>query len=176
MPTLQLTMLRRTSLFGFQGAWELGRVFGCELFCFCLFVCFTTPKVGDYFVSKSHKWVRFSFFVCFVLCCFSFKVFDFPTTYLGSGWFFFLICLVLFFVFFLSRRLVKFFAFFRFCLFLFYFVLFFVFASENSTPLDIKWCALILILLHKWWWTLRHRQFWTPVQFSEKSNSNLKLH
>ena len=73
MPTLQL---RRTSLFWFQGAWELGRVFGDELFCFCLFVCFSTPKVGDYFVFKSHKWVRFSCFcvwgcVCVCVCvCF----------------------------------------------------------------------------------------------------------
>ena len=159
---------------------------GVELF---LFVCFSTPKVGDYFVFKSLKWVRFSwfFFFCFVffvfvfcfvclfyfffvLCCFSFKMFDFPTIYLGSGWFFFL---------FLSRRLVKFFAFFHFCLFVFillYFIYLFFFASKNSIPLDIKWCALILILSHRWWWTLRHRQFWIPVQFSEKSNSNLKLH
>ena len=101
-------------------------------FCFYLFVCFTTPKVGDYFVFKSHKWVRFSFFVCFVLCCFSFKVFDFPTTYLGSGWFYFILFyFILFYLFiyffFWSRRLVKFFAFFHFCLFLFYFVLFFCF-------------------------------------------------
>ena len=111
MPTLQL---RRTSLFWFQGAWELGRAFGDELFCFCLFVClfvcFSTPKVGDYFVFKSHKWVRFScfcfVFFCFcfcfylflwggfcvfvcVLCCFSFKMFNFPTIYLGSGWYIF---------------------------------------------------------------------------------------
>ena len=64
MPTLQL---RRTSLFWFQGAWELGRVFGDDLFCFCLFV-FSTPKVGDYFVFKSHKWVRFSFFLCVCVC------------------------------------------------------------------------------------------------------------
>ena len=130
---------------------------------------------------KSHKWVRFSFFVClfcFVLCCFSFKVFDFPTTYLGSG------CCFSFFFFFLSRRLVKFFAFFHFCLFFilfcfvfcFCFCFFLFFCFRKFHPLDIKWCALILILLHRWWWTLRHRQFWIPVQFSEKSNSNLKLH
>ena len=76
----------------------------------CLFVCFSTPKVGDYFVFKSHKWVRFScflvffFFVlfCFVLFCFVFVLFfcflcfvlfflqnvQFPQ--LGSGWYFFL--------------------------------------------------------------------------------------
>ena len=42
--------------------------------------------MGDYFVFKSHKWVRFScfffffffLFVCFVLCCFSFKNVQFP--------------------------------------------------------------------------------------------------
>ena len=148
--------------------------------------------------------------VC-VLCCFSFKMFNFPTIYLGSGWFcvgvcggvcvcvcvcfalFFLqnvqfphhisrvrLIFFFFFFFFLSRRLVKFFAFFYFCLFvfiLFCFVLFcFLFCFQKFHPLDIKWCALILILLHRWWWTLRHRQFWISVQFSEKSNSNLKLH
>ena len=178
MPTLQL---RRTSLFWFQGAWELGRAFGDKLFCFCLFVCFSTPKVGDYFVFKSDKRVRFSiflflflffcfcfvlflFFVFCVLCCFSFKMFNFPTIYLGSGWFFFVFVFV--FVF-LSRRLVKFFAFFYFC---------YLLCFQKFHPLDIKWWALILILLHRWWWTLRHRQFWIPEQFSEKSNSNLKLH
>ena len=132
MPTLQL---RRTSLFWFQGAWwELGRVFGDELFCFCLFVCFSTPKVGDYFVFKSHKWVRFSFVcVCGGVCV--------------------CVCFVLFFlqnvqfphhisrarlIFFLSRRLVKFFAFFYFCLFvfiLFCFVLFcFLFFFQKFHP------------------------------------------
>ena len=114
----------------FQGAWELGRVFGDELFCFCLFVCFSTPKVGDYFVFKSHKWVRFSclfvvFWVC-VLCCFSFKMFNFPTIYLGSGWFF------------LSRRLVKFFAFFYFCLFVFILFCFVLFCFiSNGAPLSL---------------------------------------
>ena len=47
---------------------------------------------------------------------------------------------------------------------------FFFFFQKIPSPLDIKWCTLILILLHRWWWTLRHRQFWIPVQFSEKSN------
>ena len=42
----------------------------------CLFFCFTTPKVGDCFVFKSHKWVRFSFFV-FVLFLFCFVLFFF---------------------------------------------------------------------------------------------------
>ena len=76
----------------------------------CLFVCFSTPKVGDYFVFKSHKWVRFSccfflflflflFFVFCVLCCFSFKMFNFPTIYLGSGWYF---CFCFCFCFFVS--------------------------------------------------------------------------
>ena len=198
MPTLQL---RRISLFWFQGAWELGRVFGGELFCLfvtavvCLFVCFfQLPRWVIILFFKSHKWVRFSCFVCFcfvlfcfvlfcfvlfcfVLFCFCFVLFflqnaQFPHHNLGSGWYFFL-----------SRRLIKFFAFFYFCLFVclyfilfFFFFFFFFFASKNSIPLDIKWCALILILLHRWWWTLRHRQFWITVQFSEKSNSNLKLY
>ena len=166
MPILQL---RRTSLFWFQGSWELGRVFGGELFCFCLFVClFFNSWVLRWVIIlffKSHKWVRFSCF-CFVL--FFLQNVQFPNHNLGSGWFF------------LSRRLIKCFAFFYFCLFvclyfiLFCFVLFLL--PKIPSPLDIKWCALILILLYRWWWTLRHRQFWITVQFSEKSNSNLKLH
>ena len=127
---------------------------------------------------------------------------------LTSGWGFlvFCFCFVLFFlqnvpfpnhisrvrlIFFLSRRLVKFFRFLLFlfvCLLLFCFVCFFFFffpfflflLPKIPSPLDIKiWCALIVILLHKWWWILRHQQFWIPVtcvQFSEKSNFNLKLH
>ena len=50
---------------------KLDRAFGGELFYFCLFVClfvFSTPKVGDYFVFKSHKWVRFSFVFLFLFC------------------------------------------------------------------------------------------------------------
>ena len=182
MPTLQL---RRRSLFWFQGAWELGRAFGDELFCFCLFVClfvcFPTPKVGDYFVFKSHKWVRFScfFFLFFVLFC-SFFCFCFVSCFLCFVLFFLqnvqfphhisrvrLIFVFVFVFVFLSRRLVKFFAFFYFC---------YLLCFQKFHPIDIKWCALILILLHRWWWTLRHRQFWIPEQFSEKSNSNLKLH
>ena len=164
-----------------HGSWVEFLATSCFVFV-CLFVCFSTPKVGDYFVFKSHKWVRFSFFfvcvwvgVCVCVFCVVFpsKCSISPPYYLRSGWFFF------FFFFFLSRRLVKFFAFFYFCLFvfiLFCFVLFcFLFCFQKFHPLDIKWCALI-ILLHRWWWTLRHRQFWIPVQFSEKSNSNLKLH
>ena len=151
MPTLQL---RRTSLFWFQGAWELGQVFGGELLCFCLLLLllfFSTSKVGDYFVFflKSQNWVGEVFFVL-VFCFFGFVLYcfvlfflqnvQFPHHNLGSGWFFFF--------FFLSRR---FFAFFYICLFvcfflslfyfiLFYFILFcffsvfFVFASKNSTP------------------------------------------
>ena len=183
MPTLQL---RRTSLFWFQGAWELGRVFGGELFCLfvtavvCLFVClfFPTPKVGHYFafLSLTSGWgflVFFLFFVFFfVLFCFSFKMLNSPTIIWGQVDFFFVspVDKVFCFLLFLFIRLSLFYS----VLFCFVFV---VFASKNSIPLDIKWCALILILLHRWWWwTLRHRQFWITVQFSEKSNSNLKLY
>ena len=162
MPTLQL---RRTSLFWFQGAFELGRVFGGRVVLFLfvyLFVCFfQLLRWVIILFFKSHKWVRFScFFVlfCFVLFLFCFVLFflqnvQFPHHNLGSGWFFF------FFFFFLSRRLIKFFAFFYFCSFVcLYFILVFVLfcffvASKNSVFLDIKWCALILILLHRWWWT-----------------------
>ena len=145
MPTLQL---RRTSLFWFQGAWELGRVFAASCFVFvclfvCLFVCQLPRWVIILFLSLTSGWgfLFFSFFFlflfvfCFILCCFSFKKFDFPITYLGSGWFFFfffflVFCFVLFCFVFVS---LKFFAFFHFCLFFFCFVL--VFAFENSTPL-----------------------------------------
>ena len=105
-----------------------------------LFVClFFNSQGGWLFCFKSHKWVRFSclFCVCVgvcvcvcVLCCFSFKMLNSPppAIYLGSGWYFFL-----------SRRLVKFFAFFYFCLFvfiLFCFVLFcfFVFLPKIPSP------------------------------------------
>ena len=151
MPTLQL---RCTPLFWFQGAWELGQVFGGELFCFCLFVCFSTPKVGDYFVFKSHKWVRFSsfflflFLFCFVLFCF--------VLFFVFVCFFVLFCVVLFFLqnvqfphhisrvrlifffffffFFLSRWLVKFFAFFYFCLFVFILFCFVLFLLPKIPP------------------------------------------
>ena len=172
MPTLQL---RRTSLFWFQGAWEFGSSFWRRVVLFlfvCLFV-FQLPRwVIILFLSLTSGWgflvfffvflflFLFFCFLCFVL--FSFKMFNFPTIYLGSGWYFFCFCFV-----FLFRRLVKFFAFFYFC---------YLLCFQKLHPLDIKWCALILILLHRWWWTLRHRQFWIPEQFSEKSNSNLKLH
>ena len=90
-----------------------------------MFVCFSTPKVGDYFVFKSHKWVRFSWvFFFFFVFVFVFVLFCvvFPSK-----------CSIphhisrVRLIFFLSRRLVKFFAFFYFCLFvfiLFCFVLF----------------------------------------------------
>ena len=127
----------------FKGVWEFGQIFCGEFF----FFFFSTPKVGDYFVFKSHKWVRFS---CFCFC--------------------FLFCFVFFFVLFFlqnvpfphhTSRI---------------WLIFLLLLPKILSPLDIKWCALILILLQRWWWTLRHRQFWIPVQFSEKSNFNLKLH
>ena len=102
MPTLQL---RRTSLFWFQGAWELGRVFGGELFCFCLFVCcccccFQLLRWVIILFFKSHKRVRFScfFFVFVFVFLFCFVLFflqnvQFPHHNLGSGWFFFFFCL-----------------------------------------------------------------------------------
>ena len=129
MPTLQL---RRTSLFWFQGAWELGRSFwrriGLFLFV-CLFV-FQLPRWVIILVFKSHKWVRFS--VSFL--------------------FLFLFCFMLFFLqnvqfphhisrvrlIFLSPRLVKFFTFFYFCLFvfiLFWFVFVFFLLPKIPPPL-----------------------------------------
>ena len=184
MPTLHL---RRTSLFWFHRAWSWVEFSAASCFvCVCLFVCYffqLLKWVIFLFLSLTSGWGFLVFFV-FVLFCYSFKMFHFPTIYLESGWFFF---------FFLSRRLVKFFCF-LFCLFIcfnfvlfcffFFFSLFFVFLffllPKIPSPLNIKiWCALIVILLHKWWWTLHHRQFWIPVtcvQFSEKSNFNLKLH
>ena len=149
----------------------VGSSFGSELFCFCLFVCFSTPKVGDYFVFKSHRWVRFCvcvgvcvfLFVCFVclfcfLCCFSFKMFNFPTIISR-------VRLIFFFFFCLAGWLSFLLSFISVCLFfiLFCFVLFCLLLPKIPPPLDIKWCALILILLHRWWWTLRHQQFWIPV-------------
>ena len=135
----------------------MGRVFGGELFCFCLFVCFPTPKVDDYFVFKSHKWVRFScfLFVClfvFVLFCFCFVLFCFVLFFLQNVQFPHHISRVrlnfFFFFFFFVSPVGKVFCFLLFLFVCFYFILFcFVFASKNSTPLDIKWCALILILI-----------------------------
>ena len=86
---------------------------------------------------KSHKWVRFS-------CFFSFKMFNFPTIIYGQVDFF------------LVPSVGKVFCFLLFlfvCLSLFYSVLFcFVFLfllPKIPSPLDIKCCALILILLHR---------------------------
>ena len=116
MPTLHL---RRTSLFWFHRAWRWVEFLAAICFVFvCLFVClfFSTPKVGDYFVFKSHKWVRFSCF-CFVMFFLQNVPFPHHISRVRVDFFFFL-----------SRRLVKFFAFFYFCLFVcFYFVLFFLF-------------------------------------------------
>ena len=93
----------------------------------CLFVCFSTPKVGDYFVFKSHKWVRFScLFVCLFVFFFFFSFLCFVLFFLQNVQFPHHISGVRLIFFFLSRRLVKFFAFFYFC---------FCFASKNSTPL-----------------------------------------
>ena len=139
MPTLQL---RRTSLFWFQGAWELGRGFGDDLFCLfvfqlprwviILFLCLTSGWGFPFFVGVGVcvcVCVCVCFFFCFCFCIF-FKMFNFPTIYLGSGWFFFFF---FFFFFFLSCWLVKFFAFFYFCLFVF--ILFcFVFVLLPKIP------------------------------------------
>ena len=155
----------------------------------CLFVCFfQLLRWVIILFFKSHKWVRFScflffvfcFFVlfCFVLFCFLFVCFilfflqnvQFSHHNLGSGWFFFF-----FFFFWFVSPVDKVFCFLLFC-FVFVLFCFVLFLFCFCFPLDIKWCALILILLHRWWWTLRHRQFWITMQFSEKSNSNLKLY
>ena len=118
MPTLQL---RRTSLFWFQGAWELGRVELLATSCFvfvCLFV-FQLPRwVIILFLSLTSGWgFLFFFFVClfcFVLFCFVFLCF--VLFFLQNVQFPHHISRVrLIFFFFLSRRLVKFFAFFYFC-------------------------------------------------------------
>ena len=70
MPTLQL---RRRSLFWFQEAWELGRAFGDELFCFCLFV-FQLPRwviILFLFLSLTSGW-GFLVFFCFLFFVFVF--------------------------------------------------------------------------------------------------------
>ena len=143
MPTLQL---RRTSLFWFQGAWELGRVFGGELFCFCLFVCFFFQLLRWVIILffKTHKWVRFSCFYCFCFVLFFLQDVQFPHHNLGSGWFFFFVSPV--------DKVFCFLLFLFVCLSLFYSDLFcfvFCFCFQKFHPLDIKWCALILILLHR---------------------------
>ena len=113
------------SLFWFQGAWELGRVFGGELFCFlfvCLFV-FSTPKVGDYFVLSLTSGWGFLVFVFF----FPFKMFNFPTIYLDLG-------LGRFFFFFVSP-VGKVFCFLLFLFVCFYFYLFFFCFQKFHPPL-----------------------------------------
>ena len=50
-----------------HGSWVEFLATTCFVFV-CLFVCFSTPKVGDYFVFKSHKLVRFSCFICLCVC------------------------------------------------------------------------------------------------------------
>ena len=173
---------------------EVGSSFWRRVVLF-LFVCwlllllffFSTPKVGDYFVflSLTSGWEVFLFFCfvfcfcfvlfCFVLFCFSFKMFNFPTIYLGSGWFFF------FFFFFLSRRLVKFFAFFYFCLFVCLYLILFYFA----------FCCFCFQKFHPPWYQMVHPYPYSITQMMVditsstilnsraiqwKSNSNLKLH
>ena len=105
--------------FDFKGHGSWVEFFAASCF---VFVCFTTPKVGDYFVFKSHKWVRFSFFLffCLFVCLFCFVLFflqsvRFPHYILGSGWFFF------FFFFFFVSQVGKVFCFLS---FLFVFILF----------------------------------------------------
>ena len=175
---------------------ELGRVFGGKLFCLCLFVLFyfgfffqLLRWVIILFLSLTSGWGFLVFRFCFVL--FFLQNVPFPHHISRVR-----------LIFFLSRRLVKFllsfisvclFAFILFCFvfsfysfsfflsfFLFFCFFFFYLLPKIPSPLDIKiWCALIVILLHKWWRTLRHGQFWIPVtcvQFSEKSHFNLKLH
>ena len=64
------------------------------LFFVCLLVClfFSTPKVGDYFVIKLNCKLSLTSGWGFLVFLFSpppFKMFNFPTIYLGSGRFFF---------------------------------------------------------------------------------------
>ena len=114
----------------------------------CLFVCFSTPKVGDYFVFKSHKLLRFSFCVCVCGVC------------VGGcggvcGWVWGWgcvggVCFVLFFLqngqfphhisrvwlifFFFVSPVGKVFCFLFVCFYLILFCFVFCFASKNSTP------------------------------------------
>ena len=39
-----------------------------------------------------------------------------------------------------------------------------------------SYIASFMYITARWWWRWRHGQFWIPVQFSEKSNFNPKLH
>ena len=102
-----------------HGSWVEFLAVSCFVFVslfVCLFVClfFQLLRWVIILFFKSHKWVRFS---CFFVCLFFLQNVQFPHHNLGSGWFFF---------FFLSRRLIKFFAFFYFCSFVcLYFILFF---------------------------------------------------
>ena len=99
------------------------------LFFVCLFVClfvFSTPMVGDYFVlSLTSRWG----FLVFS----PFKMFNFPTIYLGSGRFF-CVCV---------SPVGKVFCFLLFCLFVFIFIffLFFLF-PKNPPPLILNVASL----------------------------------
>ena len=142
----------------------------------CLFV--STPKVGDYFVFKSHKWVRFSCF--FVLFCFVFpSKCSISPPYLGSGWLFF--CLVVGKVFcFLLFLFVCLFAFILFCFVLFLFLFFFCLPKISHPPLISKYGAPLSLFYYTndgGHYVIDNFEFHvTCVQFSEKSNFNLKLH
>ena len=162
--------------FDFKGHGSWVELLATSSFVFvCLFV-FQLPRwVIILFLSLTSGWgFLFFFFFFFFVFCFCFLCFvlfflqnvQFPH-HISRVRLIFCCCCCCCCLLFLSRRLVKFFAFFYFC---------YLLCFQKFHPIDIKWCALILILLHRWWWTLRHRQFWIPEQFSEKSNSNLKLH
>ena len=120
---------------------ELGRVFGGELFCLCLFVCFfqLLRWVIILFLSLTSGWGFLVF--CFCVVCFSFKMFHFPTIYLESGWFFFSVSPVdkVFLLSFVSVCLFVCFYLVLFCFLFCFFVSFFLFLLPKiPSPLDIK--------------------------------------
>ena len=168
-----------------HGSWVEFLAASCFIFV-CLFVFHLPRWVIILFLSLTSGWgFLFFFFLFFFLFCFVFCFCLFVFCFC------FLFCVVfpskcsiphhisrvrLIFFFFVSPvgKVFCFFFLFLFGFILFCFVLFLL--PKIPPPPDIKWCALILILLHRWWWTPRHRQFWIPMHFCEKSNSNLKLH
>ena len=169
---------------------ELGRVFGGELFCLCLFVrLFVCLFVFLFF--QLLRWVIILFlsltsgwgFLVFCFCSVLFFLQNVPFPHYISRvrLIFFSVSPVgkLFLLSFVSACLLAFILF-CFVFSLFFFSFFFLCFQKFHPPLKSKYGApFFVILLHKWWWTLRHRQFWIPVtclQFSEKSNFNLKLH
>ena len=143
-----------------HGSWVEFLAASCFVFV-CLFV-FQLPRwVIILFLSLTSGWGFLVLFVFVLFCCccccfFFFVLFCFVLFFLQNVQFPHHISRVrlIYIFFFLSHRLVKFFCFLLFLFVCFFFILFcFVFASKNSTPFDIKWCALFLILLHRWWWT-----------------------